>query len=470
MIRDKMVIQDRRNDIEPDEADIATLAKAVSRWYVRVDNKFFDVANPLYKMSMPDVQRVCILRFKEDYPEILRTDELLKAVFKRSITQMHDDPEQSVQVWNGNRMCKAGNPAPLLPEFGTVALNTWSQPGYRAGPLPEPDLGTVGDFLDVFFTRKEDQDTFLNWLAWCLRNEGDKPTWAPFFYSKTKGSGKSTLCAIVERLFGEKNTATQNNVDKLTSKFNLTMLNSKLVISEELQLRPDSTQANALKTFITEKHTISEAKGREAERVDQCCCFLFTTNHLPLWIEAEDRRYWIVEVDHDGHAAGENAAAFAGLVGNVRAYLKHDAHVAGLYNFLMQRELPVEFDAKTLNVVKDATPIMEQIFGASRQTTVDLLEEYLNAQGLNALPELKIAEIVTKEIKGNINSTKHLMSELAWQKKKLKWAGKDYVRALWIRPGCVVEGGWITDAKGNRTSLDMHLQKLEHQLEFKVAV
>ncbi|MFT4714953.1 MAG: hypothetical protein ACI932_000124, partial [Paracoccaceae bacterium] len=71
---------------------------------------------------------------------------------------------------------------------------------------------------------------------------------------------------------------------------------------------------------------------------------------------------------------------------------------------------------------------------------------------------------------GNLTSTTPVMSELAWQKKKLKWAGKDYVRALWIRPGCVVEGGWITDAKGNRTSLDMHLQKLEHQLEFKVAV
>jgi hypothetical protein len=36
---------------------------------------------------------------------------------------------------------------------------------------------------------------------------------------------------------------------------------------------------------------LAEQKGREAERVDQYCCFLVTTNHLPLWIEADERRY-----------------------------------------------------------------------------------------------------------------------------------------------------------------------------------
>lgn len=61
------------------------------------------------------------------------------------------------------------------------------------------------------------------------------------------------------------------------------------------------------------------------------------------------------------------------------------------------------------------------------------------------------------------------MTELGWRKQKVKWGAKDYTRALWVRPGCIVEGGWITDATGRRTSLTLHLQKLEPFLDLKAA-
>lgn len=86
---------------------------------------------------------------------------------------------------------------------------------------------------------------FLNWLAWSLQNEDDKPNWAPFLYSTRMGTGKSTLAMLMARLFGEENSITQNNVDKLTGRFNMTLLKSKLVICEEVNLRPGSGDANA---------------------------------------------------------------------------------------------------------------------------------------------------------------------------------------------------------------------------------
>jgi hypothetical protein len=89
------------------------------------------------------------------------------------------------------------------------------------------------------FLRQAEREMILNWLAWNLQNEDDKPTWAPFLYSRTKGSGKSAFCHLVSVLFGQENSVTQNNVDQLTSRFNMTALHSKLVISEELQLRQD---------------------------------------------------------------------------------------------------------------------------------------------------------------------------------------------------------------------------------------
>lgn len=126
----------------------------------------------------------------------------------------------------------------------------------------------------------------------------------------TEGSGKSTLCKLVAELFGTGNSVTQNNVDKLVSQFNMPVLQSKLVICEELNLKPGSAQGNTLKTYLTEEDALAERKGLEAERVKQSCCFLFTSNHLPLWMEADDRRYYLIDVDHDGHAAGPNAGRF----------------------------------------------------------------------------------------------------------------------------------------------------------------
>ena len=61
--------------------------------------------------------------------------------------------------------------------------------------------------------------------------------------------------------------------------------------------------------------------------------------HLPLWIEPEDRRYYLIEIDHDGHATGPRAEEFAALVGELRQAMEDEAFLAGLYRALMQRRM-----------------------------------------------------------------------------------------------------------------------------------
>jgi hypothetical protein len=124
-------------------------------------------------------------------------------------------------------------------------------------------------------------------------------------------------------------------------------------------------------------------------------------------------------------------------------------------------EISPDFGAKTLNVVLDATPIMRRIIGASRQTTLDLLEELLNKQGLNAVPEASVAQLVTRELKGNLNAIKHLMTDLGWTKQKAKWGGVDYSRAIWVRPECRVDGGSVIAPDGRSEKLADHLKGLE---------
>jgi Family of unknown function (DUF5906) len=272
------------------------------------------------------------------------------------------------------------------------------------------------------------------------------------------GTGKSAMGRLLIRLFGEANAVTQNNIDKLTGRFNMTLLRSKLVVCEEVNLKPGSGDANTLKTLLTEKFTAGEAKGKETERVEQLACLFFTSNHLPFWIEPEDRRYYIVNVDHEGYARGPKAAEFAELVGRLEAWLADPVNVARLHNALLARVLPEDFSAETLNVDVHGTEIMRQVFGSGRATILDQLQELLEGKGQHAVAESDVVELVTTKLKGNINTTKHFMSGLGWTKCSLKWGGVDYARQLWVRPGYTVDRGTIYGPDGWSQKLATHLK------------
>jgi hypothetical protein len=442
------------------EEIVSALTRAISSWYVRRDSKFYDIDRPTVKLSKDDVQRACLHRLTEEFPGFdLKDGDVLKEAFHRAIEQKHTIPRESIPVWDGSVVSKPDDAQRLVHHQGVVALNSWREPAYRrhAGQERRSDLAFM--LIGAMIPRSREREKLLDWLAWNLQNEGDKPAWAPFFYSETKGSGKSTLCQLVARLFGDENTAVQNNVDKLTSRFNSTVLLKKLVICEEVNLRPDSQQGNALKAFITEDRILTERKGIDAEAVEQRCCFLFTSNHLPLWIEPEDRRYYLIEVDHDGHATGARATEFADLVGQVRQAMDDPAFLLAFYRALLRRKLSNDFSAKTLNIIADATPLSRRVHGASELATVTLMKEYLAEMGQHAVPEADVARIIADQLKGNMNQSKHLMTKLGWYKASAKWGGKDYSRSIWVDNGYWVDRGILRGPKDYSQSLAEHLDK-----------
>lgn len=272
--------------------------------------------------------------------------------------------------------------------------------------------------------------------------------WALLLYSKEKGTGKSTFCDLARTLFGADNTATQNNVDKLTSRFNNFALTNRLVISEELSLRPDSNQSNALKTYITDKVVATERKGREAEQVPLVSCFLFTTNHLPTFLEQGERRYYIVNTGHAGYASGPRAAEFSTLVGQIVAAMREPAQIAYLYNALMARKLSDNFDGQTLNTDLHGTQLMKQLQGAAAHTNLEQLQEFLDAKKFLIVTQTEVADFVASTFRNSANATRHLMMELGWIHCNVKWGGADYARVLWAKPGHWVADGNIYNSNG----------------------
>lgn len=303
------------------------------------------------------------------------------------------------------------------------------------------------------FQREAERIRVLDWLAWCLQNESKKPNWAIMLYSQDKGTGKSTLCNIATRLFGEENTARQNNLEKVAGKFNGPMLSSKLIVSEEVELRPGSDAGNKLKTLITEASTTTEHKGRDVERVRLHSCFLLTSNHLPTWIEAGERRFYVVDVGHDGHASGPNSEFFTMVVRAVEKALGDDEKVAAFYSWLMQRELSADFDAMTLNTKLHGTDLMRRLEANQVTATTQQLAEYLSGQEAVAITEQDLRVYMTKEMRLNANSLQYMMTELKWHRYQAKYGGKDYARAIWVKAPYALDRGQIIGPDGSKQAV-----------------
>ncbi|TMV09984.1 hypothetical protein FGK63_02635 [Ruegeria sediminis] len=440
---------------------VAFLSKQVSKWFVRSKNQFYLVEKITSPLTQTDAKRICVRRFTDNYPTVELTKDLLRSVFQRAFEEVHDDPSQSIPIWNGSTKCRPDTQGAIIPEGETVAINTWSKPAYRNLAVADADTTMFDNFLVRIFPHEVDRRVLKDWLAWCLQNEADKPAWAPFFYSRHKGTGKSTLCSLISKLFGAENSFTQNSVAKLTGKFNKPILDSKLVISEELQLKPDSPHGNTLKTYITEKVTVSEAKGREVEKVEQCCCFVFTTNHLPLWIEGDDRRYYVIDVDHSGHASGPDAENFGGFIAEFNAWMARPENIARLYNGLMAHQPSNQFNPRSLNLSLIETPVMRDIMEASREVLLVRLEEHINGLGRFALPQEKLAEIFIEVLKSNQNRIRHMMTELRWRSENVKWGGVDYGRTVWVHPDYQVAGGRVRGPDGYDQPIDPDEDEVE---------
>jgi hypothetical protein len=76
-----------------------------------------------------------------------------------------------------------------------------------------------------------------------------------------------------------------------------------------------------------------------------------------------------------------------------------------------------------------------------------------------AIPEADVVRVITEELKGNTNMTRHLMTDLGWKKKKVKWDGKEYARSIWVKPEFHVNNGKIQGPEGYAQDLAKHFER-----------
>lgn len=452
--------------------DAGEVLRIVSSWYVKKNNAYHDVDNLQVKLQPHDVKQIIIQRMIEHFPNWRLSDQGWRDFFKLlldpPVNQLN--PEVSIPVWSGQRLFIPGNKQKIIFKNGMASVNTWQEPEYRK--VASVASEAFDKFLEFVIPSESERSVFLDWLSWVLQYENQKPSWSILLYSEKQGTGKSTLADVLKELFGAMNTGRINGVNKLVGRFNKEVLANKLVIVEEVEVKRGSPHANRIKSLVTEDSTMVEAKNMPVYVENIFCAFVMTTNHLPLWLEESDRRFFILNFDHAGYAnGGHKYQDFTRLVGALKTQLKDPQFIKSLYDQLMNRKVASDYGRK-LDVSTHSTEIMQRLRDLSPDVVKQLVEEKLKLADVYFVPVSLAHKLINRIAPREANSQTHIFTELGWQKKKFAWDGATQ-RYAWYKvvspdlpplKGKVYTGlktgkncklGWVTMKSQEEIVLDM---------------
>ena len=431
------------NDGNPYNPSIKEITREVSGWFVKKDNKFYDVNNLQVSYTAQDLKQVIVNRTKVLFPNLDLTKKDLGDFFRVLLDppMTNANPEENVAVWSGHTTCIPANNQKIFFKDGVVSINIWQTPNYRRV------VGVKGtaldDFLNYIIPVEAERAVFLDWLAWSLKHEEQKPRWAIMLYSQKQGTGKTVLTDLMKDLFGVANTSRINGVRQLVARFNKEVLQHKLVVVEEIELRKGSKEANQVKSLITEDSTTVEAKGLPSSVEDINCAFVMTSNHLPTWLEEADRRFYILNFNHEGYNnGGKDYDKFVGLVKNLKEQTNTEAGIKGIYDDLMARDL-TNHNAMSLNVMKHSTGIMKELQLLSPDVVKVELQEILEANNIVLFTTKQAKKLIELFANREANAQTHLFTELGYKKQRFAWGGNKSQRACWYKPSADPERGEV---------------------------
>ena len=150
-------------------ATLEEILQTVAQWYVRKNNKYYDVDVPGEVLSRDDVERIIIQRLKVTFPGNDIPQDIIRQILQKLIRDMFVSPRESIPIWSGIRKSVPGNTNKIMfsPHM-TATINTWRVPEYRKLAEDAADWGPFEEFLETMLPREDEREMLINWLAWCL--------------------------------------------------------------------------------------------------------------------------------------------------------------------------------------------------------------------------------------------------------------------------------------------------------------
>lgn len=355
------------------------------------------------------------------------------------------DPRMCFALYSGKKYMLPGNSAKRLWRNGYCDLNVWVEPTYRQeAPVDRDDakpLGSLQDLIDFAIATPLERQILLDWLGWSLKHENLKPRWAIFLYSETKGTGKSTLLELGQALFGEANTANENGIEGLTQRFSIDSLSKKFIKVEEVKLSSHSDAGNKMKDYITGETAMLDVKNLSKQTIRLKCAFMLTTNHKPTWLEGGERRYFLIDMNHEGHAYGDRKDAFDAITATFRADLANPKQLKRWYLELVGRSYHTDFDPIILKPQKIGSPLMKELMGEARIEVQDVLEDLLSVYNVTIIPSADQQLLVNHlRLKGQ-QALRNLLRDLGWVPTSKRFDGK--TQRVWTRRDGSLKNGRV---------------------------
>lgn len=154
--------------------------------------------------------------------------------------------------------------------------------------------------------------------------------------SKTHGSGKDTLMHWMSKIMGN-HIAKYSSDDDFWNKYDVKREGAVMCYLEEAGVGKNKENSDSLKARITEDLSFINPKGLKGYNVPNIASYFMTTNNAcPVKLEAEDRRFCILNPSDRFWKRGKEDATFWTTFYN---NLESDEWISTIGNYLMQVDL-----------------------------------------------------------------------------------------------------------------------------------
>lgn len=242
-----------------------------------------------------------------------------RRVFYDAMTSYHKVDESYVKNWaevNGHsyqeivrkgRLQETPNPlwipnAPPVTKCNIYAVeNQWRQSKIQPDTMNlEEALKRANPFVEFLTLGFGDHwEWALNWFSY--RYQNPKPTKKPhsalYIYSTIHGTGKSTLAAILEEVFGSTNVKKVSGGESVTAKGSVANWTRALLIAEEVSPQLGSILYQTIKSYTGQDSVEQDAKHKAYSTWEIPAQLVMISNHAPTFFEPSDRRFAVFNFD-----------------------------------------------------------------------------------------------------------------------------------------------------------------------------
>lgn len=237
-----------------------------------------------------------------EMPIFFQKDDFVNQL-QHEIIRSPDDPYKRLpktRVWLASpkrRMYETMDFMPGVTEPPAGVLNLWT--GWAVEPKKAGSCDAWLELLHEVICGGDDEMNrwMLHWFANIIREPMEKSMTAPVIVG-TQGAGKTTLVDYFGRILGKASYTMATDAEHIRGRFNKHQAMTLLLHSEEALFAGDDSHRSIIKSLITDRYRLIEAKGIDAKQISSHLRLILTSNHArAAAVEPGDRRHTVIDME-----------------------------------------------------------------------------------------------------------------------------------------------------------------------------